>query len=64
MDDDGTMYVWDAAARAFAVQATGVPVYDESLMTFEQEDEIIPKLSKDGALTPLFSVASSTHSSQ
>jgi hypothetical protein len=50
VDDDGTMYVWDAAKRAFAVQATGVATYDESVMTFDQEEEIIPTISKDGAL--------------
>mmetsp|Transcript_7974 Transcript_7974/g.13825 ORF Transcript_7974/g.13825 Transcript_7974/m.13825 type:complete len:472 (-) Transcript_7974:379-1794(-) len=48
VDDDGTMYVWDSKQRKFATQATEMPTYDESDMVFQEEEEIMPFMSKKG----------------
>jgi hypothetical protein len=63
-DDDGTMYVWDAALRKY-VPAGGGPVpsgapptdYDLQAMTFVAEEEVLPTLAAAKAAVAAAAVA-------
>mmetsp|Transcript_33783 Transcript_33783/g.73845 ORF Transcript_33783/g.73845 Transcript_33783/m.73845 type:complete len:467 (-) Transcript_33783:320-1720(-) len=50
VDDDGTMYIWDKEKRVFVAQAENVATYDEADMVFQEEEEVMPILTKKGVI--------------